>query len=456
MSDLASQLLGFARDERLFPETGLALLAVSGGPDSVALLDLMTCVASPMGLTLALAHVDHGISVDSGDVAEQVMSLAVRYRVVGHLTSLGLGPDASETRARRGRYSALRTVQRRIGARYLLTAHQADDQVETILYRALRGSGPSGLAGIPVRGVGGLVRPLLPFARDDLRAWLRHRFPEPGSAPATHTDPANFDIRHDRSWIRHHVLPVLHERMGAALELNLLRLARGAERDRRAWLAVLRALPGLDFRATPGVAEVARARLKDYDKALSEALLRAVAGEVGLPLGPRRAARLASFAVAAASGRRLELGNGWVAETAFDRLRLRRASTGVVQVTPPVAWGDSETGSVTWGGWEIGWRPEPAGEVTRAGMNTWVLGGPGAVRGMKPGDRIRPLGGVGQRRVCRVLMEGRVPRAERRGYPLLARGSEVLWIPGICRSAEGVPRLGDAAIRIEARPARRP
>ena len=67
-----------------------------------------------------------------------------------------------------------------------------------------------------------------------------------------------------------------------------------------------------------------------------------------------------------------------------------------------------------------------------------------------PGDRMRPLGGVGRRRVSRLLMEGRIPRSERKVYPLLTREDSVIWVPGICRSEAAVPTVGDSAIRLEA------
>ncbi|MCH7684124.1 MAG: tRNA lysidine(34) synthetase TilS, partial [Gemmatimonadetes bacterium] len=66
-----------------------------------------------------------------------------------------------------------------------------------------------------------------------------------------------------------------------------------------------------------------------------------------------------------------------------------------------------------------------------------------------PGDRILPLGGVGHRRVSRVLMERRIPRSERKSFPLLTRGESVIWLPGICRSDVAVPEPGEAAVRLE-------
>src|SRR5207245_4221861 len=124
---------------------------------------------------------------------------------------LHLGPEATETAARRARYAWFTEVQRRHTARYLVTAHHADDQVETILLRVLKGSGPAGLAGMPARGRGGIVRPLLPFSHAELAAYVA------GRGLAFHDDPANRDPRHLRSWLRVTPLPPLVARLGTTL-----------------------------------------------------------------------------------------------------------------------------------------------------------------------------------------------------------------------------------------------
>jgi tRNA(Ile)-lysidine synthetase-like protein len=94
---------------------------------------------------------------------------------------------------------------------------------------------------------------------------------------------------------------------------------------------------------------------------------------------------------------------------------------------------------VAWHGWELRWQSESAGQTVRQSFTTWVTPGTGTVRAPAAGDRIVPLGGVGRRRVRRLLMEARVPFRERGSYPVLVRESEVLWIPGICRSGEYYP-----------------
>src|SRR5204863_7572036 len=212
---------------------------------------------------------------------------------------------ATETVARRARYAWLGEVQRRHGAADLVTAHHRDDQVGTILLRLLKGSAPAGLAGIPARGRGGLVRPLLPFPKTRLVAHVTEL------GLPIHDDPANRDPRHLRSWVRTVLLPLVGERLGARVGHDVLRAGRAAARERRAWDGVLDHLPDLGLRIEPHRIEVARGGLAHYDDVLSAALLRAAARRSGLVLGVRRARQLVEL-TRRPSGRRLPLGDGWM------------------------------------------------------------------------------------------------------------------------------------------------
>lgn len=438
---LPARVLAHIRRQRLFPEPGEALLAVSGGADSVALLDLMNGVAGELGLHFVVAHVDHGISSDSRTVGQSVGALAKKYGLPFASTELGLGPDATETEARRGRYAWLRDLQKNRGAKYLVTAHHEDDQVETIVLRSLHGSAPSGLAGISAKSRGGLVRPLLPFSRQELAEYAGAR------GLPVHDDPANRDPRHLRSWVRSTLLPLLQDRLGTRVRRDLVAKGKHAARDTRAWDQVLDLVPDLALDVQANSFAVARGVLCGYDNALSVALLRAAARRVGLVLGPARARRVVALAQRP-SGRRLQLGDGWSAEVAFDRLGVsREAEVGCAleRVFP-----SGERGSALFGEFEIRWSPEAAPvRIDRATWTTWVDSAAFEVRALERGDSLVPLGGVGHRPVRRLLMEARVPRSERTRYPVVTRGETILWVPGICRSAAGVPAPGTRAVRLD-------
>jgi len=442
VASLPARVLAHIREHRLFREPGEALVAVSGGADSVALLDVLNALAKELGLTLVVAHADHGISADSRTVGRSVETLAATYGLPFELVELKLGPDTTETEARRARYAWLREVQHRRGAKYIVTAHHEDDQVETIVLRTLRGSAPAGLAGIAARARGGLVRPLLPFTRRELLAYVTER------GLPVYEDPANRDPRHLRSWVRATLLPLLNERLGPRLRGDLLEQGRHAASDRRAWDRMLDLVPDLALTVEGECFTVARASVGGYDNALSVALLRAAARRVGLVLGPARARRLVALA-RRPSGRRLSLGDKWSAEVAFDRLRVSR-DVGPVSCALERVWPTGERGSARFGEFEITWSPASApARIERATWTTWLDSAAWEVRRPARGDALVPLGGVGHRPLRRLLMEARVRRSERPRYPVVSRGATILWVPGICRGAEGVPAPGTRAVRLD-------
>jgi tRNA(Ile)-lysidine synthase len=448
---LDQKLLAHLKTTRLFDPPGLALLAVSGGPDSVAMLDLMFCVEEELSLGLAVAHVAHGISPEAARAAPQVQKLAHSYRVPFFLEQLELGSNATETSARHARYEALRSIQAEVGANYLVTAHHLDDQIETVLYRLLRGSGMAGLSGIPAQGPNGLVRPLLPFDRAELADWLSLRFPDPASRPAVFDDPANSDERHDRSWLRHHLLPFLRRRFGPDLDRRLAEVALHAGENRAAWAAVLHTLPDLGFLRESETIEVARKPIARYDKLLSQAVLRAAALEVGCRLGRTQSELLLEFASGSSSGHTLQLGSDFQATLVFDRLKIGRKATLGSADAVDLELSEGSEGNISWEGWQFVWQTDTAESCRRDSQETWITYGPCEVRPPREGDRIRPLGGVGTRKLRRVLMEARVPATDRCRFPIVCRGSDVLWVPGICRSDKAVPNAGDRAVRLEAR-----
>jgi tRNA(Ile)-lysidine synthetase-like protein len=247
------------------------------------------------------------------------------------------------------------------------------------------------------------------------------------------------------------------DRLGEPVRADLLRLAGSAGVERRAWDQVLELVPELEVHIERGRFDVVRGVLARYDDALANTLLRAAARRAGLVIGPARAARLMAL-VAGSSGRRVELGQGWVAESEFERLVVRQARLtlgrrpGVSPDRPERLVAGTEHGHASFGRFALDWRSDRVPDrLPRSAWTTWLAGPGWEVRAPLAGDELRPLGGVGRRPVRRLLMEARVPRGERVAYPVLTRGDTVLWVPGVCRSADELPEPGTQAMRVDVR-----
>lgn len=216
-------------------KSALTIAAVSGGPDSVAMLRVLNSLFAEFAPAnqLVIAHVNHKTQPRHSDRhAEFVMHLARQLDLECHTVELEWDDPRnrpSEQTLREARYHKLTQVANTIGARYIATAHNRDDQIETILFRIFRGTGIQGLTGIPrFRPLGDgltLVRPLIEQSRADILASLA----ELGQNFCV--DATNSDSDYSRNFLRNEVIPRIKERFGATFETGILSLNRQASEN---------------------------------------------------------------------------------------------------------------------------------------------------------------------------------------------------------------------------------
>jgi tRNA(Ile)-lysidine synthase len=193
------------------------LVAVSGGPDSLALLHVLSRLAPKLGLSVVAHGVDHGLRAEASAELDLSARLSESWGVPFSRTRVDVAEGGNlQARARAARYEALESAQRALSAELLATAHHADDRAETVLLRLLRGAGPRGLAVLPARA-GTRIRPLIRARRADVELHLERH----GILPAT--DPSNRDPRFLRVRVRQELLPLLSELSpGIVAHLNTL------------------------------------------------------------------------------------------------------------------------------------------------------------------------------------------------------------------------------------------
>jgi tRNA(Ile)-lysidine synthase len=240
------------------------LVAVSGGPDSMALLHVLARLAPKHGFSVTAHGVNHGLRPEASAELELAQKLARSLDVPFARTDLQLAAGGNlQARARAARYAALEVARASAGAHYIATAHHADDRAETVLLRLLRGAGPRGLAALPARA-GNRIRPLLRARRSDVLTHLdRH-------ALTFATDASNHDRRFQRVRVREEVLPLLTELSpGIVNHLNHLadKLALAPAADDGARLATIVTADGAVERLD-SVARLGRAQRDELARAL--------------------------------------------------------------------------------------------------------------------------------------------------------------------------------------------
>lgn len=215
--------------DRLTHPEKACILAVSGGRDSVAMTHAVLRTASAAPRNVSLVHVNHQLRKEATDEAAFVETLANRLQIPCRVIAVDLaGSNAiSEDTARRARHGVFLQVAQEQNASFVITAHTADDQTETVLHRIIRGTGLRGLAGIPAtRQLDtniSLVRPMLHVSRAEVTNYLE-AIGEPWCDDAT-----NEQTDFTRNYIRNHLLPELRDRLNPQISDALQRLATSAQ-----------------------------------------------------------------------------------------------------------------------------------------------------------------------------------------------------------------------------------
>ena len=449
LCDAAARCL--SRYENLVAERTM-LAAVSGGTDSTVLLYALARLRDEGRLPgpLRACHVDHGVRPDSRQNAQHVVDLCDRLDVPISVHRLQFETERpGEDALRQGRYQALQEVARTHSAGMLVTAHHADDNLETVLFRMLRGTGPRGLAGIPEsRWLGRgdhsllLVRPLLRTRRTTLAAVLQ------ALGAAAYEDTSNRDLSYARNRIRHETMPQLRQTLGIGLDVALMTVASTARaateiveaqglrilsqraRHKTAWRCELD-LRAVDEDSLPFVEDALRQAhiaLHPHGEAPSTAWLSRVLALLEQPDGKRVAGR-----------------GGLLAERIRDGLLLVDPD----RAGPPPAAADGgqlfawDGGRQRFGATEWSLQafehplpplvpsPSEAGRL-RALLDPRQATLPWRLRTRREGDRFHPLGCAQPVELRRFLQSRHVPRFDRDRLPLLVDAQDrILWVPGV-------------------------
>lgn len=438
--------IGLPRDARL-------LLAVSGGPDSTALLLILARLAKNLRLQLGVAHFDHALR---GRRAAQR-----EHRFVGELaSSLGLPFHAgssdvralareqrlsTEDAARRARYDFLASVAEREGYATVVTGHTASDQAETVLLHLVRGAGLDGLGGMSARaawpfpGHEGLtlLRPLLRTAREDTVAYCA------AAGVAALEDETNVSPRYRRNRVRNELLPLLRS-LNPAIETALLRLADAAAED----VAYLRSVAAEALlEPAEGSRRLSRPRLAGWPASPHRHALRlALTSLLGdaQEITQRHLQALERLVLEGKTGDTLDMPRGVQAVLRRDALELRIAArpAGLPREasTLPVP-GETRLGPLL-----VAATPDQPRSGTWAELDAAAVGSSVCVRRRRPGDRFQPFGMTGHKKLQDFFTDEHVPREERDAVPLFVASRGIAWVGGLRIADWAKPRPGEATV----------
>jgi len=447
---LMRDILDVARDTirtyRMISPRDTVLAAVSGGPDSICMLDVLLELRDEFEFGVVVAHLDHRFRGDESACdaefvrrfAEErgVTCVCEEENVPAFLLCHAMSKQAA---ARMLRYRFLLKTSKLEYCQRIATGHTADDQAETVLMRVLRGAGPRGLSGIPPKRDGMVVRPLLGVWRSEVLDHLKARGID------YRTDSSNLGRNYLRNRIRHDLMPTLEEYNPAVREslarLGAIMVDTSANIDRQTDAAFADALKA----ARVGQFALDSRKFGRYDRAVQRSILRRAFEQLRPDLAPlpfRHTENILSLARREETGAVVGLPGG-------ARARLEHGSIVLSHGEGPPEFPEQDLpvpGAARFddAGLIITAELLPASEVdldtSAIGDDTALfdwdeIAAPLLVRPRREGDRFRPHGMEGTKSLKELFIDRKIAFSFRSAVPILCDRSGILWVVGLRRSA---------------------
>lgn len=444
---IAKKVRDWTERHALLPEGARVVAACSGGPDSLALVDLLLPLCETHSCKLFVAHVDHcmrGAAAEADAAFVEAFCAERNLPFFGGKVDVPAQQSASggslESVARDCRYRFLRQVARDAGGALIATGHHKDDQAETVLLHLLRGSGAQGLGGIRPRQ-DDLIRPLLCLTRQEIEDYCRAKALNPCK------DETNSVLDFRRNRLRHETIPLLREAFNPSLTETLCRTAEilSAESDFLDHQAAA-VLETLIIKESPACVLRTAAWRQLHVALQRRVLLKLLYRLRGEPKGFsfHHVDIINEFLISAGPGKRLDMPDHIIVEMGYGSAGFRTADENLPAFSLPQPLLLNVPGETVAAAWGATFRVslhegKPAGFDGYGNRNIVLdaaqVRGPLQVRSRLPGDRLQPLGATGTRKLKALLIDLKVPRPQRENIPIVCDGEGIVWVTGV-RQAE--------------------
>lgn len=443
---LVQRLWETVQQYKLIAAGETVMVAVSGGPDSMALLHGLWRLKVRGGWQVTAVHVDHQLRGEAALDAQYVRERCREWKIPLEIHRVDV-PRFLEERggnlqavAREFRYTAFRDAARKFGAQKVALAHHANDQVETVLMRFVRGTGVGGLAGMPLRrplDEREVIRPLLAVSRQEIETYCF----EQGLNPRE--DESNRSFRYTRNRVRHKLIPEM-ESYNPQFSRAVLNLVQVVSDEEKVWSRLVEeAAQRIVKRQAAEEAELDVIQLRSYEIALQRRVIKLILSclvqddTIEVPL--ETVEQIRNLALQDVPSGELDLPGEIAASREYDLLHLFhkriKKKKDPLPSLPVIIPGKTHLPD---GRFLIAKRLSSLSEVnpsvTTAVFDADMLTEPLKIRARQAGDRMQPFGLNGSKKVKAIFIDHKVPRRMRDQIPLIVHGSQIIWIPGICRS----------------------
>ena len=434
--DISKKVLRTINKYKMIGKGDKIVLAVSGGPDSTAMLYIMNDLREELGCSLYIAHLNHCLrgeesSADAEFVKEQAEKLHIPFTIEKiDVKSMITNKESLESGARRIRYDFYRKVMSETKADKVAQGHTADDQAETILMRLLRGSGTKGLSGIPPIRDGIYIRPLIEISRSEVVAYLQNIGVQP------RWDSSNLSTEYERNRIRHELIPLIEKRFSPNIKAILQQTAEILRSEDDFLDTIAKSAMTKCIKNNRNEAEGVIDDLKKYHIAIQRRIIRLAIESILGDLNRyefQHIDEIMALIESGTTGKSISLPRGIIAEKSYGKIIIKLDKEEYVEpfdFTIKVP-GETEIPSL---GLKVmtfvGNVDSYSKEIYQKTFDYDVVNGELHLRNRRKGDRFQPLGMSSTKKLKEYFIDEKIPKLQRDKIPILTDGNKIMWVVG--------------------------
>lgn len=436
---MKEKFLSFIKKNFLIDKNDRVLVGLSGGPDSVCLLHLLYVVQNELGIKLGAAHINHQIRGDDANKDEEyskclaeklgIPFYSLKKDVNGYAKEMGI---SSETAGREIRYGFFKELMEKEGFTKVATAHNANDQVETILMRVMRGTGIDGLCGIPVKRDGIFIRPILFMERDEIENYCVENNLSP------RIDKTNLERDYSRNKIRLDLIPYMKENFNPNLVQSINRMIELLTEDndylQKNVDKYFNEFIKYEENGLKIKKEVCDLHFSILSRIIRKALISVSKSNYDFE---HKHIKEIIYLFSMETGKNIDLPNGLIVSSVYGDVKIRkREQIEKNQLKQLVIDKNSLKNRYEFEKYSIIF--DIIKSNTKFNNNNYIkyfdydkINGNIIIRTRKDGDKIRPLGMKGSKKIKDIFIDAKIPLEERGNIPIVQFDEKIAWVVGV-------------------------
>lgn len=444
--NIEKRVLEYIFENKLLEKDDKVVVGVSGGPDSICLLDVLYKLASELQIKLVVAHINHMLRGEEANKDEEYVSYFCRERDIKFFAKRidinKLAKDkkmSTETAGREGRYEFFNEVMKKTNSNKIATAHNANDQVETIFMRIMRGTGLKGLTGIPVKRDGIYIRPILFLQREEIEGYCDENELKP------RIDESNMERDYSRNKIRLDIIPYMKENFNSDIIATINRMADTLNEDNEFIEEIVKENFFKYCMVKDGKVIIKNQVINCKEVIINRIIRKAVSmvSGSGYNIELKHVSNIRNL-LSLGTNKRVDLPNGLYAENIYGDVCINKiVSVNEEKLQDLKIKKEDIENEFKFGKYSIQFDVISNEKNIKFTNNNFIkyfnydkINGNIIIRVRKDGDKMTPLGMTGRKKIKDIFIDSKISVKERNSVPIIQFDNEIAWVVGLKVSNE--------------------